>query len=121
MVAQNGEGLYAPYLERGILREGMGLGGTGGVWLGSVRVGVVEVEGHDVRPDGAAGEPVPVLLGERVAVLAWMEGRDVVEHGEGARGDGSGADAGTRIVLETEAECDVEQLGTGRRLREIVG
>lgn len=54
-------------------------------------------------------------------MLSWVEGCDVVEHGEGAGGGGAGADVGACVVLDAEAEGDVEELGTGGRLGKIVG
>lgn len=67
--------------------------------------------------DGELGQLVELFNGEGVGAGFGVEQADVVEHGEGAGRDGSGADGGAGVVLDAEAEGDdleLEVVGHGR-------
>lgn len=103
--------------------EGSGAGegtlerGAGTFCADSADGGVVEVQRDCVVVEGKGGQLVELFNGERVGAGLGVEGADVVEHGQGAGRDGVGADGGTGVVLDAEAEGDdleLEVVGHGR-------
>lgn len=108
VVSQKGQ--LAEFLAE-IQRRGTGEGpgeDSAGAFGGDAAVaGVVEVEGHGVVVERKGGQLVELFEGEGARARVWVEGADVVEHGEGAGGGGGGgADGRARVVLDAEAEGD---------------
>lgn len=107
MVASEGDLPVAVELKGGVLREGVGGGGSDAVG--------VEVEGDFVIGESSGSESCPLLLGERTTALAGVEVSYVVEHGESTSGGGVGAISLAGVVLDTETKGDVLKGSTLRR------
>lgn len=80
-----------------------------------VAAAAVEVQGHLVGVEGGDGQGGPGGHVERGRGLVRVELGDVVEHGEGAGGEGVGAGGCARVVLHAEAEGDVLEGDIARR------
>jgi hypothetical protein len=126
VLAEEAQGLDGRQGEVTGRREGVELVGAEGVGLDAASRGRVEVERKRLRPEDLGRQGLEGLCGERVAALARVEGRRIVESGEGAlggrgNGRGRGGGGGASVVLDAVAEGDVLEDEALWRRREFAG